>query len=308
MDRDDWDGLADLWAISLRSSNKAPLTITGYLTGVRQFTEWCGKEGRPLELSRHNAEAFVAHELDSGLSASTAAHRMTVLRLFSTWCCEVERAIPRDDLVGLKSPKLDQKIVEGLTRDEMLMLVKACEGRRFTDLRDMALVRFTHATGARADEVLSMRSIDVQVGARSAVITRGKGGKGRRVGFGDKTAEALLRYQRARRRHPQTERPEFWLAWHNGRHSNPNAVRGVLTYEGMRGSIERRAEAAGIEGFHLHRLRHTWAVAWAKKGGSTTGLMSAGGWVTIEMPMRYFGSAANDLAVEEAQRLALDDF
>jgi site-specific recombinase XerD len=77
----------------------------------------------------------VAHEFDSGRSSATATHRLVAPRLFSGWCHGVERAIPRDDLVGLKAPKLDQKVVDELTRDEMTALVRACEGRRFTDVR-----------------------------------------------------------------------------------------------------------------------------------------------------------------------------
>jgi hypothetical protein len=41
--------------------------------------------------------------------------------------------------------------------------------------------------------------------------------------------------------------------------------------------------------------------------GSTTGLMSADGWQSIKMPMRYFGSAQQDLATDEARRLGLDE-
>jgi integrase/recombinase XerD len=306
MTPDDFAELATFWETSLRNRNMSPRTIRSYMTSLRLYADWCGQKGFLPDLTRRHAEAFTASIIGEGKSASTAAVRQIALRLFSAWCA-AEGEIPRDELLGLKAPKLDEKVVEGLTPDQMRLLLKACAGRRFTEIRDTALVRFMHNCGLRADEVIQMTTLDLQIGARSAVVTRGKGAKGRRVGFGDRTAESLSRYLRARRRHPQHERPELWLAWHNGRHSNPAAARGVLTYEGLRGALERRAEAAGIPGFHLHRLRHTWAVAWAHAGGSTTGLMAAGGWTSVEMPMRYFGSAQQDLAAEEARRLGLDD-
>jgi integrase len=56
--------------------------------------------------------------------------------------------------------------------------------------------------GTRADEVVSMKVFDVQVGAGSAVIVRGKGGRGRRSGFGPRTGDALGRYLMARKKHP----------------------------------------------------------------------------------------------------------
>jgi site-specific recombinase XerD len=310
MTEDDFAELATFWETSLRNRNISPRTIRSYLTGLRLYAEWCGSDtsGRvtDIPLTRRSAEAFTASIIGAGKSASTAAARQIALRLFSAWCAE-EGEIQRDELLGLKAPKLDEKVVEGLTPEEMRALLAACAGRRFTDIRDTALVRFMHNCGLRADEVVSMKVIDLQVGARSAVVTRGKGAKGRRVGFGDRTAESLSRYLRARRRHPAAELPDLWLAWRNGRRADPSAARGMLTYEGLTGTLGRRAEMAGIKGFSPHRLRHTWAVAWARAGGSTTGLMAAGGWTTIEMPMRYFGSAQQDLAAEEAQRLGLDD-
>jgi site-specific recombinase XerD len=294
---DDFAELASHWEISLRNEHKSPHTIAFYRTGLAQFARWCAAHGRDPDLTRRNAEAFTADLLTSGRSAGTAGGRQIAVRLFSAWLTETGEQ-DRDQLAPLKAPKLDQKVVEALTAGEVRALLAACAGRGFTQVRDNALARFMLATGARATEVVSMKTWDLQVGAGSAVFVRGKGGKGRRAGFGDRTAEAVARYLRARRRHPLAERPELWLA---GR-------RRVLTYDGLYTALRRRAEAAGIKGFHPHRMRHTWAVSWARAGGSTTGLMAAGGWVTMEMPMRYFGSAAQELAAEEARRLPLDDF
>jgi site-specific recombinase XerD len=306
MTGEDFAELATFWETSLRNRNLSPRTIRSYLTSLRLYADWCAGEGHGPDLTRRHAEAFTASVIAAGRSASTAAVRQIALRLFSAWCAE-EGETGRDELAGLKAPKLDEKVVDGLTAGQMRALLAACAGRRFTDVRDTALVRLMHNCGLRADEAVSMKTWDLSVGARSAVVTRGKGAKGRRVGFGDRTAESLSRYLRARRRHPAAALPDLWLAWRNGRRADPGAARGALTYDGLTATLKRRAAAAGIEGFHAHRLRHTWAVAWARAGGSTTGLMAAGGWTTIEMPMRYFGSAQQDLAAEEAQRLRLDD-
>ncbi|MCW2904132.1 MAG: phage integrase family protein, partial [Streptosporangiaceae bacterium] len=207
---------------------------------------------------------------------------------------------------NLKAPKVDQKVVDHLTPDEMRALRIACEGRSFAALRDRALVDFMHSTGARSDEVVSMMLLDLQIGAKSCVITRGKGGKGRRSGFGDKTAESLGRYIRARRKHPSANRPELWLAGHNGRRAD-GAQRGGLTYGGMKSGLGRRAEAAGIAGFHLHRLRHTAAVDWLRAGGTVSGLMAQCGWISMEQVNRYIAAASAELAIAEAHRLGVDD-
>jgi hypothetical protein len=51
-----------------------------------------------------------------------------VVRRFSAWCAE-EGETARDELLGLKPPKLDVKLVPRLTDDQCRALVKACTGR-----------------------------------------------------------------------------------------------------------------------------------------------------------------------------------
>lgn len=303
----DFDLLADAWRLALRADGKSPRTIVGYMTALRLYAAWCEAEGTKPDLSRRSVAAFVASLLDAGKARTTAAQRQIACRQFSAWLA-AEGEIKRDELATMKAPKLDQKVVEHLTPEQMRALLLACAGTTFTCVRDMALVRFMHSTGARADEVCSMMLYDLQVGAKSCVIVRGKGGKGRRSGYGDKTAESLIRYLRARRRHPCTELPNLWLAGRNGRAGNPNATRGTLTYEALSQTMERRAQAAGIEGFHLHRLRHTAAVDWLRRGGTVSGLMSQLGWQSTDMVRRYIASAESELSIAEAQRLAVDDF
>lgn len=45
----------------------------------------------------------------------------------------------------------------------------------------------------------------------------------------------------------------------------------------LRVALLARAQTAGIEGFHLHWMRHSWASRWLASGGSEGGLMSARG-------------------------------
>jgi len=81
---------------------------------------------------------------------------------------------------------------------------------------------------------------------------------------------------------------------------------GRLTYTGMRHTLGARAEAAGVIGFHAHRLRHTAAVRWLAAGGSEGGLMAQAGWQSREMVDRYVSVARETLAGEEFNRLGLD--
>jgi integrase len=64
---------------------------------------------------------------------------------------------------------------------------------------------------------------------------------------------------------------------------------------------------AGIEGFHIHRLRHTAASRWLAAGGSEAGLMAVAGWRSRDMLDRYVMDTAMSRAADESRRLNLGD-
>src|SRR5918912_339676 len=132
--------LLDSWTVHLRAERKSPETVKSYTAGVRQFLDWCAAEGTPAVLDRATVNAFVASLLDSGAEAATARSRQLAVRRFSAWCAE-EGETARDQLLGLKPPKLEVKVVPRLTDDQCRALVQACAGREFRDRRDEAIVR-----------------------------------------------------------------------------------------------------------------------------------------------------------------------
>src|ERR1035437_4201760 len=200
MDAEDFAGLAFEWSSWLRGQNMSPETIRSYLAGVNAYAAWCDREDLDPDLSLRSAERFQVAILDAGRSAATVTARLRGVRRFSDWLAGRDE-IPRDELTSMRAPRGDQRVVDSLTTDELRALVAACAGKRFIDIRDSALVRVAAACGARAAELCAMRVYDIAVAAGSAVIQRGKGGRGRRVGFGDRTGAAVSRYFRARRRH-----------------------------------------------------------------------------------------------------------
>lgn len=284
------------WELAMRAERKAPATIKSYTDAARAFITWCEGAGIPVEVTKANVNGFVAHLLDSGRSASTARSRQLGIRRFTEWMVE-EEELPADPLLGIKAPKLDTQVIEPLTTDELRALLKACQGRELVDRRDEALVRFMLETGARAGEVVALTVADVDLRAQTAVIRRGKGGKGRVVPFGPQTGQAIDRYMRTRRSHRLADTPALWL----GDRGKP------FSYDGLHKTLKMRAAAAGIDRFHPHLLRHTAAHRWLSAGGSESGLMAVAGWSQPDMLMRYTRARAADRAAEEARRLNLGE-
>ena len=297
MDDEEFGELAELWLTRLRSQGKAHNTINAYTSAVNRYREW-SKLNHPDEvrLDRPAVEAFTADALAAGLDPATAELRCTALRSLSGYLA-AEAVTDGDLLAGLKSPKRTGKVVPKLRDGELAALLAACKGTRFADRRDTAMVRLMAETGLRADELLSADLGDLDLKAGEYTVRKGKGGRGRTVPFGGKTGEALGWYLRARRTHPRASRTDaLWLS-HIGR----------LTYAGLHTIMGRRAQAAGIDGFHLHRLRHSFASQWLDAGGSEGGLMQIAGWRSRKMLDRYVEDTARARAIEEAKRLHLGD-
>jgi integrase/recombinase XerD len=291
--------LADLlesWQTHLETERKSANTVRLYVAGVRGFLAWCDLEGRPATLERATVDAYIAGLLKAGAEPATAKARQLALRLFAGWLVD-EGELEADPLVGLKPPKLDQKLVPVLDDSQLRALVRACDGKGLADRRDEAIIRLMLETGIRAGECIALQVADVDVRGGLALARRGKGGKGRVVAFGPATARALDRYLRLRRQHPRTDNPALWLG--EGGHG--------FTYDGLHRALGRRARAAGITRFWPHMLRHTMASRWLAKGGSEGGLLAMAGWTHRQMLERYGAATRSERAAEEARRLRLGD-
>lgn len=296
MESEDLDVLLDSWLLHLRAERKSPNTLKTYGGGVRGFLAWAAETGRTPALDKDTVRLHVADLIESGSEPATVKARLAAIKRFSAWL-EEEGEIDQDLIATIKPPKLDAKVVPELTDEQCTALVKACAGKEFRDRRDEAIVRLMLETAARAGEVTDMELADVDLKAGSAIVRRGKGGKGRRVPIGPQTCRAIDRYLRMRRTHRLAETSALWLG-DRGR---------SLGYWGLYKALKERAELAGIADFHPHVLRHTGAGRWLAAGGSEGGLMAIAGWSTRDMIDRYTKATSERRAAEEARRLNLGD-
>jgi len=291
------EDLLPSWQLALRAQRKSPRTVEGYTWGVKAFLRWCADTGTTPELTKANVQAFTAALLENGAEAATARTRHMALRRYAAWLA-AEGEIDHNPLQDVQPPKLDSKVTEALSDDQLKRLIKACNGKEFLERRDEAIVRLMAETGVRAGELLSMMLLgDIDLEHGVATVRRGKGFKGRTVPFGPQTASAIDRYLRARRTHRLADTGPLWLGG-GGQ---------TFGYHGLNVALKRRAQTARIDNFHLHLLRSTAATRWLRAGGSEQGLMAVAGWTTRSMLDRYTGASASERAAVEARTLGLGE-
>jgi integrase/recombinase XerD len=303
--------LCESWIIHLQAERKSAHTVRGYTDGLLLYVDWCERNGRKVELEPHPVKEWVAWQLEGGradrsapggnpvsrpgLEAATVTARLRGIRRFSAWLAE-ETGEP-DRISGVRPPKLDDKVPDAITVDQLAALQATCKSRDFYDLRDRAIISVMIDSMVRAEELLSMTVKGTELRNRTAVIVKGKGGKGRVVAFSARAARDLDRYMRARGKHRLAGEDWLWLPI-----KRTSSAR--LEYGGLYVSLRRRAQRADPP-FRLtpHMMRRGGAINWRRKGGSVTSLMALGGWTDISMVQRYVRAAETEIAVEEARRL-----
>jgi site-specific recombinase XerD len=276
---------------SLRAANKSPKTIATYGEAANQLYAFLRESGMPTEVSqvtREHVETFI-ERLVATKAPATANNRYRALTALFNFLVDWGE-ISVSPMAKMKPPKVPDVPVPVLTDDDLRRLLKVCEGKRFEDRRDLAVLRLFLDSGMRLSELTNLKVTDVDLDAKVAVVM-GKGRRPRACPFGDKTGKALDQYMRLRARDARADGTDaLWIG-----------SRGAMGTPGIRSVVERRAKQARIEGVHAHLFRHVFAHKWLAEGNNETDLMRLVGWRTREMLNRYGASAADERARDAYQ-------
>lgn len=295
------DTIPDLlasFALSLRALGRSPHTVRLYVGGAKALAQWLDANGHPTAvqgITQRDVATYLLDLTDHDRAPNTVATAYRAARAFFAWAVH-EGVLATDPTARLRGPAVPERLVPVLTDDELKAIIGACEGRDFAARRDMALVRLLADTGMRRAEIAAMTVADIDGPNCTAHIRVGKGGRGRVVGYGDKTALALDRYLRMRRVHPKAALDSLWLS-----------ARGPLSHSSLRDAVVGRARSVGVT-CHLHSFRHAFAHRFLAAGGQEGDLMRLGGWRNATMIHTRYGAALGaERAIEAAHRLRIGD-
>jgi len=258
----------------------APATRRAYQTDAAVFMEWCrGRGVAPLPANPEIVAAFLAHEAERGLRASTISRRAAGIRL-------LHRAAGHESPTGSEIVKSTLKGIRRslgvapepkapATADIVLDMVRYCP-ESLRGVRDRALLLFAFASACRRSELSALCVADlaeVPEGLR-VLIRRSKGDQ---EGQGQEIAVV-----RGRRACPVealgcwievagiTEGPVFRRMRRGG-----VVLADPLRPQGVAQVVKRYAERAGYcaADFSAHSLRSGFLTSAAARGASVFKMM-----------------------------------
>jgi integrase len=214
-------------------------------------------------LRRQDLRAYRIWLEGHGLSPTTVMHILSDARCLLNWA-EDAGYVARSPFPKRLMPRLQERPPDRLTDEEIAQVVDIPDPHGF-------VVRLALATGLRWGELTRAQSGDVQNGA--LIVHHTKSARVRRVPI-PKWIEPELR-RRIGKLVPFASPGQF-----------NNAV----------------GRLSGIEGFHVHQLRHTFACQWLERSGSLAALQQILGHSTIVTTQRY-ARLSDDLVMREADRI-----
>jgi integrase len=236
----------------------------------------------PSEVEPADVQGWLGILARSGISPGTCYQHACLLSSFYSWAMrdtELGRHVRGNParLARPRAPKPYQtESVKSLSDGEVGALVSAVRRRAqsgdIVGKRDYALLLLFLATGLRRSEAIALRGKEVHLGETLVLEYRAKGGDYRsREVREPQLREALLDYLAAAGRlHALKTDAPLWT-----RHDRAGKPGEALSSHCFVKNLKKYAREAGIDGFHLHRTRHTFARIVSEFTGDITATQNA---------------------------------
>lgn len=254
-----------------------------------------------LDLGDLDPDAVIAFleylEQERGNSAATRNARLAALHAFARYLATQypEWLETCQRLLAVPFKRAQTRTVEYLEAEEIRALIEATDPCTVTGRRDHALLLALFNTGARVQEILDLRPVDLQLDRPYQVRLRGKGRKERFCPLWPRTAEVLRRLVTETGLDEASTERLF-----RNRRGEPLTRFGVRYLLGKYAKLAQCcAPGLARKRVHPHTLRHTAAVHLLQAGVDLVSISHWLGHASVETTNRY---TAVDL---EAKRAAI---
>ncbi len=280
----------------LEEQDKSPKTVRAYKSDLTAFRRWFETTNNftptphlvsPVDVRDYRQYMLAVKRLSSG----TINRRLSALRAWMDWAVQSGlmdfnpiahvRGVGKTQAAEIHwlSPQEEGKLIRTVEREIHAATTEA--GRRKA-LRNRALVILLLNTGLRANEALSLRLDDVNIGERKgeAHVRFGKRGKARTVPLNKQARKALQDWLKVR-----PDEGDYIFCGRGGGHLDNSQLRRVMKY---------LARVSGVE-FSAHSLRHTFGKRLIDAGVSLEKVAALLGHANLNTTRIYITPGRDDL-------------
>lgn len=207
-------------------------------------------------ISKTNLNSYILHLEKNKMSPATVSRNIASIKAFYHFLFK-ERMVEEDISEDLKAPKVEKKLPEIMTVDEVDRLLRQPAGESPKELRDKAMLELLYATGIRVSELISLELSDVNL--KMGFVMCHDNGKERVIPFGNEARLALIAYlEKAREAMVLSEEEKALFVNCSGK---------PMSRQGFWKLIKFYGEKAGITSeITPHTLRHSFAAHLVENG------------------------------------------
>ena len=172
-------------------------TISAYKNDLKQYFDFLKKINKTIHnVSPEDLTEFLWQLKQNNLSSNSIYRKSSCLTQFYKFLLS-EGLTTNNPTEFLIKPKLQKKLPQVLTVEEVDRLLNYIPKKKFNDIRNKAMIELLYATGLRVSELVNLKfdQVDLQ---NKFIRVIGKGGKERIVLLNKKSIEALKEWLKVR--------------------------------------------------------------------------------------------------------------
>ncbi|MBQ9928858.1 MAG: site-specific tyrosine recombinase XerD [Lachnospiraceae bacterium] len=208
------------------------------------------------KISETNLNSYVLYLEKNHFSAATISRNIASLKAFYHFMFK-EGMVKEDVSERLKAPKIEKKMPEIMSTEDVVKLLEQPKGNTPKEIRDKAMLELLYATGIRVTELINLKTSDVNL-SLGYIICRDSS-KERVIPFGNAAKNALSRYLDGTREIMIEDPTSVYLF--------ANCSGQPMSRQGFWKLIKAYAKKAGITAdITPHTLRHSFAAHLVENG------------------------------------------
>jgi integrase/recombinase XerD len=259
----------------------APNTLESYERDIVQYLSYLHVQGIHTlqETKKIQIASYLLHLKQLGRAAATQSRTIVSIRAFYQYLVR-ERVLEHDPTLHMETPKLEKRVPNVLTVQEVESLLNAPLTVTANGMRDKAMLELLYATGIRVSELISLDldNVNLELGFVRCV---GTGLKERIVPLGGIAAEYVGSYI-------QTMRPLLLKQLPEEQALFINHLGTRITRQGFWKIIKRYAAATEIvKEITPHTMRHSFAAHLLENGADLRSVQEMLGHADISTTQIY---------------------